>query len=76
MVQSQNIEIYEIVENIVSPLSLDINSRSIKSNIGELVIIINDEVWIKDWNAGNDGYTKPVYDATFVRINTKIFKKQ
>jgi hypothetical protein len=76
MVQSKNFEIYEIIENFVSPLTFSENGRTINSNIGEKIIIVDDEVWIKDWNAGIDKYSKPTYDATFVRINTKIFKKQ
>lgn len=70
------IEIYKIKENFNSPLERDHNKIA-SSGIGDYLLIINDEVWIRNWDdSKEDNFSKVVYSADFVRINPAIFEKQ
>lgn len=70
-----NIEIYTITQGFNSPLLSD-NNKVISSVKNDKVIIINGVVWIEDKGQGDDAFVEPTYNAEFVRINKKLFKKQ
>lgn len=71
----KEIEIYKIGEDINTPLAEGENKIA-NSNIGDYVIIIDEEVWIRNWGDNENLFSKALYSPDFVRINQKIFKKQ
>lgn len=72
----KNIEIYKVKENFNSPLASDPN-RLASCTIGDFVIIIDDDVWVRDWNAQRtEQFAKAAYDKNFVGKNPFIFEMQ
>lgn len=73
MSYEKKIEIYEIRENFNTPLAS--NPKQIANNsIGDYLVIIDDEVWIKDWNdKREEQFAKANYSPDFVRMNENIF---
>lgn len=71
----RNIEIYEIIGDIVSPLSC-CHDKFSKTNKGDFILIIDDSVWIQDDNLDTiEQYSEVSYSPEFIRINTTLFKK-
>jgi hypothetical protein len=75
MPYKKNIEVYEQIANFRTPLA-ETTNKIADCNIGDFVIIINNEVWVRNWNNDNENeFSLAVYSPAFVRINTEIFKK-
>ena len=73
---NRNIEIYKLKENFKSPLASS-PEKCADHGMGDPIIIIDDEVWILDWNnLPTEQYAKAIYSPTFVRMNNNIFEKQ
>lgn len=49
MSYEKNIEIYKIIGNINTPLESN-GSKIADCSIGDYLVIIEDIVWIRDWN--------------------------
>ena len=72
----KNIEVYKIKENFNTPLASN-PSTPASCGVGDIVIIFDDEVWVRDWNDDRkEQFAKAVYNPDFVRMNTNIFDKQ
>lgn len=71
---TKNIEIYKIIENFKTPTASN-PSECAKCGIGDLLLIFDDEVWIKNWSDIKNEYVKAIYSPEFVRINLAIFEK-
>ena len=72
----KDIEIYKIKGDLRSPSAAE-PDRVVNCNVGDHVIIIDDEVWIRDWDSGAKAqFSKPSYNAKFVRMNPTIFEKE
>lgn len=76
MSYEKNIEVYKIKENIVTPLASDPKMHA-ECGLGDLVLIIDNEVWIRDWVAGRpEQFAKAIYSPEFVRFNPLIFERE
>lgn len=83
MSYSTKIEIYRIKNaEFVTPLAQAPESKIARHSVGDFVIVINNEVWVKDKSAtytgesiDRDDYQKAVYSPAFVRINPSIFER-
>ena len=73
--QRRNVEIYQLIGDIITPLSGCVNKFS-TTHKGDFVLIIDDSVWIQD-NCidAKEQYAHAGYSPEFVRINTVLFKK-
>jgi hypothetical protein len=70
-------EIYKIKENIKIPLAEN-PSKMANSNIGDYVMIIDEKVWVVDWQ---DDKNKELFalaniNPDFIRLNDSIFNKE
>lgn len=71
----KKIEIYKLIENIATPLARNPNQIA-NCSLGDCLFIMDDEVWIRDWNELNtEQFSKAIYSPEFVRLNDKIFEK-
>lgn len=76
MPYEKKIEVYKVKENFNSPLASN-PSKVASCTIGDFVIIIDDEVWVRDWNAQREEqFAMAIYTPEFVRINPFIFEQQ
>lgn len=78
MSHRKNIEIYKNIEKFNTPLAENSNMVA-NCGVGDTVIIIDNVVWIRNWNDNIDGeneFVQAVYLPEFVRINDKIFEKE
>ena len=70
------IETYRIINGeFVSPLASAPQNETFTHNVGDLVFIIDECVWIKNFDSTIDEYHQAVYSPAFVRINPSIFQK-
>ena len=71
----RNIEIYRITGNIKTQL-LNCDNMFSNSGIGNFIIIIDDTVWIEDWNdLTKEQFAQTTYGSEFIRVNTTLFEK-
>jgi helix-turn-helix protein len=69
----KKIEIYKIKENINIPLKENINLMS-NHSIGDHIVIIDNEVWIKYWdNNIKEQYALVHCFPEFIRVNEYFF---
>jgi hypothetical protein len=74
---STNIEVYMIL-NALFRTPLKEAPEGLQANYieGDLVIIMDDNVWVKNRERdGDNNYSLAVYTPAFVRINPTLFKK-
>ena len=71
----KKIEKYEIVSHFNSPLKSNTNKTS-TCGFGDELYVIDNEVWLRDLEKGEDEYTLANYTPEFVRNNPLIFQKQ
>jgi hypothetical protein len=75
MSYEKSIEVYRFKENIVTPLASN-PDKNADCGLGDLVLIIDRDVWVRDWNAEREEqFAKAIYGPEFVRINPQIFDK-
>lgn len=71
----KNIELFKVIVNFVSPLAEAPEISSVKHIIGDTVLIIDDEVWVRNWGDSNTfRFSKAIYTPDFVRMNKKLFE--
>lgn len=79
-----NIQIFRIKNTeFVTPLACSPDKEICKHKVGDLAIIVEDCVWVKNHNAKfvpksgdiKSVYVKAVYSPAFVRINPSIFEE-
>lgn len=77
MSYEKKIEIYKILDsNFVTPLAKKPNDDKASYIDGDLIIIFDEQVWVKNRdNQDDDEYSLAVYPPAFVRVNTKLFEK-
>jgi hypothetical protein len=76
MSYEKNIEIYKLIANFNIPLASNPTQKA-NDNIGDLIFIFDDQVWIRDWNDDREEqFALAVYSPEFVRMNPSIFEKQ
>jgi hypothetical protein len=75
MSYEKKIEIYKQIVNFNAPLASN-PSRIANSSIGSLLILIDDDVWVQDWNDSRvEQHAKAVFSQEFVRLNPTIFER-
>lgn len=77
MSYSKNIEVYILLNALFrTPLAESPEKEQANYIEGDLVIIVNNTVWVKNRKEdGDDNYSQAIYTPEFVRINPMLFKK-
>lgn len=71
----KKIEIYKIIQEFNTPLASNPNQLANSGN-GNHVVIIEEEVWIADFNnRREEQFAKAIYSPEFVRKNGVLFEK-
>ena len=73
----KKIEVYEILdENFVTPLAVAPDDEEANYKSADLVIIVDDQVWVKNRDNQDDNvFSLAVYPTAFVRANPTLFHK-
>jgi len=74
MIQTKQIQIFKFLQDFNTPVEVN---ETISQHIGDLVIVIDNVVFVKDKNKNNDStqFVSAVYSGEFVKMNDLIFKE-
>ena len=71
----KKINIYEIRDNISIPLMSNPNEIA-DCSIGDMIIVIDDNVWVRDWNNNRvEQHALANISESFIIMNSNIFNK-